>query len=246
MDLKEAVESTIHRHPWEIARAESLLGEIEKMQFSSIADIGAGDLYFTNNVANLTGEKIYACDINYQEKDLFENKSITKIIDIDDIPKETVDLVLLLDVLEHIEDEDDFLQKVKDILSKGGRILITLPAFQFLFSEHDVFLKHYRRYTKKQLTKLLLKNNLSIEKTYYFYSSLFFVRVLMKMLSFCGLKNEYKNEVGNWKYGEEHIITRFFVKMLNLDYNVNVFLNSSLKTSFPGLSVLAVVRKSDE
>ena len=63
----------------------------------------------------------------------------------------TYDLIVLLDVVEHIEDTSNFFKSINKILSKEGYIVISVPAYESLWSEHDVRLKHFRRYTWKTL-----------------------------------------------------------------------------------------------
>ena len=69
---------------------------------------------------------------------------------LDDI-NEKYDLVIFLDVLEHIEDTQKFLEKVKKICNINSHLIISTPAFMSLWSPHDVSLKHFRRYTLKTL-----------------------------------------------------------------------------------------------
>lgn len=61
------------------------------------------------------------------------------------------DLIILLDVLEHIEESQSFLFKLKTILNENGSIVIGVPAYKFLWSVHDERLNHFRRYTWKIL-----------------------------------------------------------------------------------------------
>lgn len=65
----------------------------------------------------------------------------------------------------------------------------------------------------------------------------------MKLLDKVGIKKKYKNEVSSWKYNENHFLTRFFVRLLNIDFHINNFLSSRLKIALPGLSLCAIVRK---
>jgi len=65
------------------------------------------------------------------------------------------DLIIMLDVLEHIKESENFMNEVKKIIKKNGKIVIGVPAYQSLWSGHDEALKHYRRYTWKTLKKYL-------------------------------------------------------------------------------------------
>ena len=61
------------------------------------------------------------------------------------------DIVLAMDVLEHIHDDYLALKEWKNALKPNGLLLISVPAFQHLLSSHDIFLRHHRRYNKKEI-----------------------------------------------------------------------------------------------
>ena len=61
------------------------------------------------------------------------------------LPSESVDAIVATDILEHLDDDLAALQEFRRILKPGGRAVITVPAYQFLWSEHDVALVHHRR-----------------------------------------------------------------------------------------------------
>lgn len=82
--------------------------------------------------------------------------------------------VLLLDVLEHIEDDIGFLRLLNRKISRGGWLLITVPAYQILWSSEDDYANHYRRYTKKKLWDRAEKNNFDVVYAGYFMQFLFF------------------------------------------------------------------------
>jgi len=79
------------------------------------------------------------------------------------------DLVLMLDVLEHIEDDAAALQRTHWLLRPGGWLVLTVPALPLLWSHHDVANQHYRRYTRKGLSKLLRATGFAVWKLDYFF-----------------------------------------------------------------------------
>lgn len=85
--------------------------------------------------------------------------------------KNQFDLVTLLEVLEHV-DEDRCLNSVCVALKKGGKVLITVPAYQWMWSNWDVIIKHKKRYTQKDLEGALNRHGFRIIKTSYLYSFL--------------------------------------------------------------------------
>lgn len=87
------------------------------------------------------------------------------------------DLVAVLDVIEHVEDDVAALEAIATALKPGGRILITVPAHQWMWSAHDVVNHHKRRYSKAGFAALLAKAGLQGRKLGYFNSLLFPVAV---------------------------------------------------------------------
>jgi SAM-dependent methyltransferase len=79
-----------------------------------------------------------------------------------------MDLVLMLDVLEHIEDHLAAARHVREILAPGGAFVITVPALMGLWSQHDVANWHFRRYTKQSLQDVLTQAGFETESLQYF------------------------------------------------------------------------------
>lgn len=77
-------------------------------------------------------------------------------------------LILISDVLEHISRPIDELKILKNHLTQNGKLLITVPAHQYLFSKKDYDLHHYRRYSKKLLFSQLYAAKLKVEYITYF------------------------------------------------------------------------------
>lgn len=89
------------------------------------------------------------------------------------IPRADYDLVAVLDVVEHIEDDVAALAAMATCLKPGGKILIAVPAHQWLWSAHDVVNHHHRRYSKTSLIAAISKAGLKPVKLGYFNSLLF-------------------------------------------------------------------------
>jgi SAM-dependent methyltransferase len=83
------------------------------------------------------------------------------------------DLVAVLDVVEHIEDDVAALAAMKTLLKPGGKILIAVPAHQWMWSAHDVVNHHHRRYSKKTLRNAIERAGLTPDRLGYFNSLLF-------------------------------------------------------------------------
>jgi len=92
-----------------------------------------------------------------------------------DIPfaRQGFDLVCLFDVLEHIEEDVATLEAVGTLLARGGQAVVTVPAYRWLWSSHDEFLHHKRRYSAAELRAKISAAGLRIAKLSYFNTLLF-------------------------------------------------------------------------
>jgi SAM-dependent methyltransferase len=90
------------------------------------------------------------------------------------------DAVTALDVIEHVPDDAGLLREIRRVLRPGGLLLVTVPAYQFLWSQHDVFNHHQRRYRRSQLGRLLRRTGYEIAKLTYYNTLLFPAAMLRK------------------------------------------------------------------
>ena len=143
----------------------------------TIVDVGSGSGFFAYSLERAFPreiKKVYLVDINYTTDEIAATKG-TKIEKTLRIPSRIENgLVILMDVLEHLEDDLKMLNEIKAACT-GDRnnFFITVPAFTSLWSGHDDYLGHYRRYKIPTLTAVLKKANYTIQNTYYLYGSLF-------------------------------------------------------------------------
>jgi hypothetical protein len=238
MDLTEKTVNT-NRHPWELSRADCILKIIRKYPLHAAADIGAGDCFFASKLAALVSGPVYAADKEYSEKPE-PVEGICRVNAVSGIPELTGGMILM-DVLEHIGDDSSFLAGVLEKTADNGLVLVTVPAFQFLFSAHDVFLKHCRRYNRKRLLALLGSHNVRVKRCHYFYCSLFLARLLTLLP---GKKNKRRQTgIGEWPFPESGLVTRIVTAVLNLDFHICAFF-AGLHIYLPGLSLLAVCEKN--
>jgi SAM-dependent methyltransferase len=79
----------------------------------------------------------------------------------------SIDAVLMMDVLEHFADEAAILGGVRRVLRPDGLLLVSVPAYQFLWSGHDEVLHHVRRYTARRLRRALEDNGFAVERVTY-------------------------------------------------------------------------------
>jgi len=86
---------------------------------------------------------------------------------------EVFDVVAAFDVVEHCESETRAVAELTRVLAPGGRLLLSVPAYQWAWSDHDVRAGHFRRYTKPRLVNVVEGAGLTIERSTYAFSAVF-------------------------------------------------------------------------
>ena len=141
------------------------------------------------------------------------------------------DIVIAMDVLEHIQDDYLALKEWKNTLKPNGLLLISVPAFQHLWSNHDIFLKHHRRYSKKEIHDLANLNGLQTVKLKYIFS---YIYPMVFLLRKC-LPNK-SNKYGDLKKHNK-IINTILSLLGNLEYKFG-------GSNFFGTSVVGIFKNS--
>lgn len=153
------------------------------------------------------------------------------------------DLVCAFDVIEHVEDDATAAKELERVCAPNGFIFVTTPAYQFLWSEHDVVNHHFRRYTLSNFRNLFSQNQLINLKTTYFNSFLFPPIALVRIILWPFQKNKSANN-----NQQETDATRFSPGILNnILYNIFRFEKQLLSfLSFPfGVSILLFMKKKN-
>ncbi len=99
------------------------------------------------------------------------------------VKKAHYDLIAALDVIEHIDDDHAALASIATRLKPGGKLLMTVPAHQWMWSAHDVANHHKRRYSKRGLRQLIEASPLKLDRLGYFNSLLFPLAVAERLAS---------------------------------------------------------------
>ncbi|HET6387623.1 MAG TPA: class I SAM-dependent methyltransferase [Armatimonadota bacterium] len=89
--------------------------------------------------------------------------------------------ILLLDVLEHLDHDQAALQEAWRALAPGGRLVITVPAYPLLWSDHDVALHHRRRYRRRDLERLLSESGFETLYLGHIFASVFPLALLARI-----------------------------------------------------------------
>ena len=86
---------------------------------------------------------------------------------------ETFDVVSAFDVVEHCADDARAVAELARVLTPGGRMLLSVPAYQWAWSDHDVQAGHHRRYTRPELVRLVEAGGMQVLRATYAFSAVF-------------------------------------------------------------------------
>jgi SAM-dependent methyltransferase len=184
MDLKETdiLGADIAEHWYYSSKAKATLRLLKPSVPSKILDVGAGSGFFSRYLlTHSSAEEAWCVDISYDsdtescevDKQIHFRRSIESV---------DADLVLLMDVLEHVDDDVELLKEYVNKVPRGSRFLISVPAFQFLWSEHDDFLDHKRRYTLHQLKDVVASAGLKVTHGSYYFGMVLPIAATLRLM----------------------------------------------------------------
>lgn len=184
MDLKETdiLGDSIDEHWYYCSKAAATRRLLGDSSIRRILDVGAGSGFFSHHLLTHTGAcEAWCVDISYpaDSSATTAGKPVHYRRGIDNIE---ADLVLLMDVLEHVDDDLGLLKSYVGKVPSGSRFLMTVPAFQFLWSGHDDFLEHKRRYTLAQFETLTRDAGLTVQRGAYYFGAVFPIAAALRLL----------------------------------------------------------------
>jgi ubiquinone/menaquinone biosynthesis C-methylase UbiE len=186
MDLKDQRAGLAQSHFWSQARTNFisvLMNKIPTGPTHTILDIGAGT---GENISALKDfGRVYALDIDHDAlalipQNIVAEKKVGSACAIP-YPDKFFDVIVAFDVMEHIEQDDVMIKEIARTLKPGGFIVLTVPAFNFLYGAHDIMLKHHRRYNKPMLNQRF--SNFIQHDRGYWYFSLFIPSALYRLIT---------------------------------------------------------------
>ena len=139
----------------------------------AILDVGAGSGFFSRHLLAETAAQSALCvDIGYaSERD--DRVAGKPVLYRRDTGPTDCDLVLMMDVLEHVDDDRGLLRHYAAKVPSGAHFLVTVPAFAFLWSGHDVFLEHKRRYRLVEIEAAMRDAGLQVVRGAYYFGFVF-------------------------------------------------------------------------
>lgn len=255
VESKTLLTPEAQRHPWERARLHILEDLLltatpdRRLEREIVLDLGCGDLFVAGELARRwPASEFVGVDIAFDAKTLeLLRRNITVpnlhvFSSMEDALKfmaGPATLVLLNDVIEHVPDDVEFLRTIvaSGLVAPGTRLLISVPAFQSLWTRHDVFLGHYRRYNRALLKRSAQAADLAVVTDGYFFLSLLPLRAAQAMLERAGVHANEEKGIGEWGGGQA--MGGLIRNILMLDFYVGRLL-SRTGVDLPGLSCYAI------
>jgi hypothetical protein len=227
LDLREIGDIEPEGHWYYESKFELVFNEVPKnFEPTKIIEIGAGSKFFIKKLlAQYQGAEGWAVDPNFNEEQL--NKEY-RLISSRSNPAIAGDMYLFLDVLEHVEDDGSLLSSSLIHAVSGALVVISVPAFMHLWSGHDEYLGHYRRYRINELRGIVNKAGLEITSAYYIFSALYPLVYLFRKIR----KKKIESDMKPIRSRSNSI----FLRTLTLLANVN-------KNRFFGVSIVVIAKK---
>ncbi len=232
------------RHWWFVSRQRTFTRLIKQYlqndKSSKILDIGCGTGLNMESLADL-GD---VTGIDYSMNALQYCSNIGNPLcqaNMSSLPfqSNSFDLITALDVIEHIEDDIHALKEVNRVCNNNGIVLLAVPAFQFLWGEHDDMAHHIRRYSLKELRNAVDQSGFEILKISYSNFFLFPIGLIYRYLKrFLRIFNKNKELKSDFLNTAPPIINPILREIFTLEGKLLKYLH------FPfGLSIICVCRK---
>lgn len=185
MDLKEegVLGSDPDKHWYYRSKMKMVLVLLGRRRFERIVDVGAGSGIFSRMLLDAGVAKQAICVDPAYTSDSSESSVVGRISFVRRLSETaSSDLMLFMDVLEHVEDPRALLRSYLPMVKQGGAVVITVPAFQSLWSPHDVFLEHRCRYRLSEIEEVTRDAGLEVICGRYFFGFLFPIAAGMRIM----------------------------------------------------------------
>jgi SAM-dependent methyltransferase len=199
-----------------------------------VGDFGCGAGLFLSLLVRggiFPRENLLGIDSAYRTEELLADSGVRVVPTLENANE--FDLFLLMDVLEHIKDDSGALKLVLRYCRPGGYLFVTVPAMEWLWSGHDYYLGHKRRYTVNSLAKLLHSGSeLDIVGIHYFYASILPIAIPLRLMRRGQRERSFSDMRPTWNS------INSIIKMI---LNIEVLLMK--KNKLAGLTVMALCKK---
>lgn len=174
------------QHWWWRAREEYLLETLRDLRphggWERILDIGCGNALFFERLKDFGEVEGIEADASVVDTGgPWASRIYVQPFDRMFEPGKTYDLLLMLDVLEHLPDPGAALLKSAELLTPRGHLVVTVPAFQYLWTAHDEVNGHVQRFTRREACELVAQAGFRVLQASYLFHWLWPLKVLIRL-----------------------------------------------------------------
>ena len=173
-------------HWWFMAKGEFFKKLLAEYNFDNkfILDAGCGT---GHNMGFLRSRGFYVgCDVSPEALQFCRMNGVQRLVQGNlhhaGFHPKVFDVIISLDVLEHVADQVSVLSEFRRVLKDDGLLVLAVPAFRFLWSPHDESLSHMRRYDRKDFESLVKDGGFEIKRSGYLFFTIFLPVVVVRML----------------------------------------------------------------
>ena len=227
---------------WFRVRRNLIFGLFKKYKIDNekkILDYGCGSGFLVGQLQD-RGFDVYGVDMSEDAINFGSSRGVNNLFRANGtrikFPDEHFDVILAMDVIEHIEDDSLAVSELSRLLKPGGHLIITVPAYQWMWGVQDEVAHHFRRYTMGSFLKLVKSTSgLKVIRRTYFNTFLFLPAALVRIASkaFKLKSRESDFDINN----------NFLNKLLYTIFNLEVKLSSYISYPF-GVSILIILSKN--
>jgi SAM-dependent methyltransferase len=246
------------RHWWYRGRRRIVCDELAKLPTGSamrVLDAGCGSGRLLDELRDYG--HVSGLDLNPDSVEVARSRGHEDVVQgpVEQLPwpDESFDLVISLDMVEHTPDDRVTLRELRRVTKPGGYFLMTVPALRALWSSHDVFNNHHRRYDRRMMRSLAADTSWTIERMTYFNSLLLPPAAAVRLLQ----RYRHRHEMNGWGNGDvtnesQHgkhtsdveLTPPWMSPVLELPLRLEArWLDHGRRTLPAGLSLLAVLRR---
>lgn len=227
---------------WIVHRANRIRRELHKTNHGVIWEVGAGNgnvsrILRKDNVGVICIEPLYS-----GVKTLVLDGTITfhGTLEFLKLPDESIKILGVFDVIEHLKSPEELLWEIHRVLQPGGQLICTVPAYQWLFSNFDLSIGHFRRYNRRSISEVLNDNGFAIKHIENIFSMLVIPAFIIRKVFGLNQKSSHNSENERSSLGKVR-----FIKFLNVIVLYILKIESSLKIPI-GLSILVRAQKVEK
>ena len=249
--MKEKFSAEYHEiskwHWWYKGRRAIIFSIIEKYFnpkiHNNLLDVGCGSGEMLNDLSKFG--KIFSVEYDLKSIKLCTQNGYhnTCLSEAENLPfrDSFFSIVLMLDVLEHLDSDEVGVKEAVRVCKPGGIIVLTVPAFQFLWGNQDIVSNHKRRYCIRDIKALVDPNELSVVKASYFSFFLFPIIAVLRVsrnLLFNDYKKVETTVKSDFSFNKPGLFNNILTAIFYLEYKLIGSLDFAV-----GSSIICILEK---